>query len=335
MIDTIKIRLQGLVDETHLTNRSNKSDEDSQMLRSTGKLGNFVVTQNYIRKETYIEGSLKVFYLGDYELRDLYDSEYEKAFTKLITPLGITEDQLADADLLRLDIGCNLMVSTPVSVIASKIVSKPHLSKTTRDTGVDFVGANKKLIFYDKIAEQKYKHRRDSGFNASKLHFDGIPLPTNKHMLRVELQLLKMSALRGQLKVGKEVNDIFDSGELAKSLRTKFMDELESVQFEKNIVLNLTEPETTKSRVMALMLLQKLGKQGAYNLLNEWQTQGYIQAATKGSIRKLLTDVESTMSDGEDIREMIRVEALAKARPDQYSDMVNQKVRDIIGADLA
>ena len=173
----------------------------------------------------------------------------------------------------------------------------------------------------------------------SKLSFDGMPLPVNRHVLRAELQLLKTSALKDQLKIGKEVsaifdNDIFYGGALVISLRTKFMDELRSVQFDKNIVLNLTEPETTRSRVMARMLL-KMGKQEVFKLLNEWQTQGYIKAATKASIKTVMTDVESTMSDGEDIGEMIRVEALAKARPDQYSELVGQRVRSIIGDDYA
>ena len=85
---------------------------------------------------------------------------------------------------------------------------------------------------------------------------------------------------------------------------------------------------------MARMLL-KMGKQEVFKLLNEWQTQGYIKAATKASIKTVMTDVESTMSDGEDIGEMIRVEALAKARPDQYSTLIGQKVKDIIGDDYA
>jgi hypothetical protein len=285
MIDTIKIEIpckEYSADKLYKY-RTIVDDQTGVINYYQGRLKNLDVKikpVNLGHFRIFVNGSIKKYYYGQCSLNDLTFRDFHIALGNLRSDLEIPFWEFIQSRLLRLDCGFTFQTSHPVREYIQAIHSHTRMKSKVNfsDTGVQFSGANKKIIFYDKYKELQ-KH-----CPTGQIKYNDEPV-SSIHWLRFEIQFRKISALRYQLRNIEYLTQISDHFPHLLSLT---LANLEKIQYSLRREISIDEPLTTINEILAAALIMH-GNQGGDPLstLDELLAQhaisrtGYNAAITK------------------------------------------------------
>jgi hypothetical protein len=226
-----------------------------------------------------------------------------------------------------------MSTAIPIERIAGKALSKPRLSRNTyQGTGVEFVGANKKIILYDKLKELKKKGKCpkvDVTFEGDSVYYTSGDAWAN--FLRVELQLTKISGLKQQLPFIHNVGSIFKDGILRKELKDYFIKEISEIRFEHGQTIITPDEIDRKTKAIELLLLMEVGKEKAEKILKMWSQQGILKKTVLAGIKKDLDELEGMVNDEFlDYRRYIYNETLAATDVERHNLEIRKRVDEIL-----
>ena len=254
MIDTLVIRMNFTDFDTTCLSTKTKIDENGVLLSTSWKLKNLTITINHIENQTYLQGSIKKYYFGEGTLDDFSFYEFKEAIGLIIKDLRLKGDDvimLYQADVIRLDMGMTIETTNAVSDYIHAIQSRKSIGKDTfSDETVQFVGANKKIIFYD-----KFKERRKAKIKPQDIMLKGMKVEHDR-WLRFEVQWKKISALQSQIYGTRKLIQIFDN---YSQLLDRVIIEFKEIHFSKLSSLQVVNQVTNSSDALAtaLVFLQK------------------------------------------------------------------------------
>ena len=154
MIDTIKLEIQTRQYSTENLAFLQESNDvvTGEIIQQRGKLRNLTVIikpASIIGHKITVEGSIRKYFLSQCCLDDLTFADFLNAIAKLQSDLGIPAENMIKAKLLRLDIGLTINTAHPVSDYISAILEHSMIRTMAKfgQHGVQFTGANKKIVF--------------------------------------------------------------------------------------------------------------------------------------------------------------------------------------------
>jgi hypothetical protein len=204
MIDSINFTIPKQINLALIPSYTIKSHGDSEMiLYYSGRLGPLSVIVKPNSNTTKISGSIRKFFLGETELSDLTFEQLSKALNKLRLTLHLSHKEFSESVINRIDVGTNIPIERNIHEYFDALVSYPRLEKVTYDDGIEFRGAFKKLIFYNKVV-------KESRINKSKKLFYHGQEVTADNLLRFEIQYRRVSGLQRQLSGIRIMNQILD-----------------------------------------------------------------------------------------------------------------------------
>jgi len=155
MIDTIKLKIYGKFDLEAFSQRKDSifNPESGEITVEKGILQNLKLNYFHRTETLIVEESLKKFMFGEDSIKDLYYADIFTARDKIKDKLGLTDEQIDFAEVIRLDLGINILVDRPAEDYLDIINSHPKLKRVEYPTSVSFIGKKKKIIFYDKYQE--------------------------------------------------------------------------------------------------------------------------------------------------------------------------------------
>lgn len=184
MYDTLTLSLDNtMINPVVLTHSKEHVDLDTGVITNTGNLDNLFIKT--CGDNLFINGSLAVYHLGN-NFETLTRATTKEALVNLSDRLHI---DISQANVYRMDIGQNLLMSKPVECYTSRLLEAPYLKRSpiANNQSIYFSSTNKTICIYDKIGEQKKKQKV-------------IPdLFINKNVLRYENRFVKR--LKAQFKV--------------------------------------------------------------------------------------------------------------------------------------
>jgi hypothetical protein len=137
-----------------------------EFIKLTGYNRNLNIQQN--NNTTYIRGSLCKFYFGN-NFETLNRTTTKQAIEKLSDSLKILPKKF---NIYRLDIGGNLFMTEPITSYTNLFSDLKRYNKSFFKNSLYFTNQLKQLIFYDKIAELKYKKIDTGGYEPNLLRYE-------------------------------------------------------------------------------------------------------------------------------------------------------------------
>jgi len=189
MYDSVRLRLYGAVcNDECLENPEYRYNPKSELYYTVGKLRNLRVVQ-YSRSVS-ISGSLTKFIKGD-NLQNITTLETRFGIQELSDLLKVP---VGKADLYQVDIAANIEVDLPIIAYISSMGETNHYKMLPYPrTGLMYKNNIRKLVFYDKLVEMRFKKQK-------------IPVEfNNKRLLRYELRLVK------KVKRDMKLNELYAS----------------------------------------------------------------------------------------------------------------------------
>ncbi|WP_044402045.1 hypothetical protein [Lacinutrix sp. Hel_I_90] len=137
----------------------------------------------------YIEGSIRKWYYGKYNIRDFNYKDFCQCISLLSKRLEIEENILWNAEITKLETGVTIRFTKEFEGIALCVSRYKNFKKNTyEDKGVKFKGKNYHVIFYDKI--------REIYNDKDKLERSYDKITKNNFLFRYEIQGHKVSGMK-------------------------------------------------------------------------------------------------------------------------------------------
>jgi len=284
MIDTIFLRISGAVDMSVLTNNRSSQNHKTGLSYDHGMLENLSVTTCTPIGEAYIQGSIRKFYFGDSALDDLNFNQLIDAFDKLRSILKIKPINFNTASVTRLDMGITMRVDqAPMSYIGM-IESRSRLRKDKfGDQGVQFPGANKKIIFYNKYLDVDKKRKDKKG----KITYRGSEV-NSENWLRYEVQWKKLSGLKKQVRPGQDLIEFFDERRY-NGLINRLITEFETIKFSGVKLAKIQRPITLTADALATALVYSVGVEKAKSLIEGFYKTDLLSVSQRNAAKKKIS----------------------------------------------
>jgi len=331
MIDTIRIRLHAPVAPELLSSMRHSVDENGEIASTRGWIDNLKVVIPRSDNVTIISGSLRKFHFGETALDDLNNFEINQVMDDLSARLSISRAILENADLLRLDIGYTIQVEQPVEHYLENITGHTRIRSLQPYPGsIQISGANKKIIFYDKIREIKNKSVSDA-----KITKGGNEVDPQTHWLRFEVQYKKVSGVRNQLDM-RQLKDVLTSPQPADedasvqpsrylSLQEKLRNEFDDVRFHLKTAVKIEQEINRKYLAVLYAMLQMQGSKKTLELVEEWKSDGILNSSIAYNLKKDIREhAERLSSDTIDYKEDLSreiVESMDKSS-EEYLNLI-------------
>ncbi len=164
MIDNIKIKIENFSGSfencTPIVLKSNNKFEHFKLHSSTCDSSYLYLFFNIKTKTLTITNSIRKWYLGQSSLIDLTQNTFYKAISLIAKILKISVNELLKSTFTKAEIGLNIRIDTPASLISSKIVKYSTFRRDTYGIGtVNFIGTDRNLKIYDKLNELNAKKK--------------------------------------------------------------------------------------------------------------------------------------------------------------------------------
>jgi hypothetical protein len=208
----------------------------------------------------------------------------------------LSHAELSESTITRIDVGTTFPVERNIHEYLNTITSYPRLEKITYDDSVEFRGAFKKVIFYNKVLKE-FKYNK-----GNPLSYRGISVK-EETLLRFEIQYRRVSALQDQLFGIRTMNQILDQSHILWDL---ILTEFTKVDFNSTGILKADfEIKDTAQVLTALILFAFKGTKEPSDLANEWYDRGWIKYNHKYSILKKLEEMEGNLIIENNIKDQL------------------------------
>lgn len=200
----------------------------------SGNLGNMRV---YINEHGIsIKGSLAKFYFGENQ------SSLDRATTKeaLSMMSDVTNMPIQNATVSRIDVAANLVTKHKPKAYYSFLGESSSLDRLEQDNGIYYKNKQKKLVFYDKLHEQKI----------TKIPI--LPIYQNCHLLRYEYCLVKR--LKSQLGLTEFTADMLNGEQFYMNMLAKWKQEYFAIS--RNKILQFKREIMNSSKDFEMQLIQ-------------------------------------------------------------------------------
>ncbi len=304
MIDSLNFTILKQIDLDIIPNRTHKThDSSGTILYYSGKLGPLTVIVNPNYNTTKISGSIRKYFLGETELSDLTFEQLSKALNKLRNTLHLTHKEFSESVITRIDVGTTIPIERNIHEYFDALVSYPRLEKVTSDDSIEFRGAFKKLIFYNKVVKESVQNR------GRKLFYHGEEV-TADNLLRFEVQYRRVSGLQKQLSGIRTMNQILDQSHILWDL---VLTEFAQVVFSSVGILKPDfEIKDTSQVLTALILLAYKGTKEPSKLVDEWYKRKWIKYDNKHNALKKLKEMSVNLTIVNDNKEQLFIEISTK-----------------------
>ena len=142
MIDSLNFTILKQIKLDIIPNRTFKvHDSSGTILYYSGKIGPLTVIVKPYNNTTKISGSIRKYYLGETELRDLTFAELSTAVNKLRQDLQLSHAKFSEAIITRIDVGSTIPIEGNINDYFNAIVSYPRPEKITYDDSIEFRGS--------------------------------------------------------------------------------------------------------------------------------------------------------------------------------------------------
>lgn len=304
MIDSLNFTIPKQIDLDIIPNRTHKThDSSGTILYYSGNLGPLKVIVKPYNNTTKIYGSIRKYFLGETELRDLTFSELSNAINKLRKDLRLSHAEFSESIITRIDVGTTIAIEGNINDYFNAIISYPRLEKITYDDSIEFKSTYKKLIFYNKVVKETIFNR------GNKLTYNGEQVNA-ENLLRFEIQYRRVSALKNQLEGIRTINQILDQSHILWDL---VLTEFARVAFSSTGILDPNfRAEDTSQGLTALILFAYKGTKEPEHLVKEWYARGIIKYDQKRSIQKKLKEMSEKLILDKDFKNPLLQELTIK-----------------------
>ena len=221
------------------------------------------------------DGSLCTWYLGD-NFQTMGRGDVKRAIEKLSDTLHLP---MSKANVTRLDIAQNFIVKHPTDVYYNHLGILMYAQRLQQPDGLYYSQAGRRLVFYDKIKEQKNKRE---------------PLPelyAGRNVLRYEQRYTKRIAQ--QLKTTEITGALLYDEAFYIKLLKGWRDAYVSIQKINDVSINFEAMKTKQDlyKMGVLSLMERTGGQiEMFNQITEAQKRGELTSKQAYDLRQAVND---------------------------------------------
>ncbi len=258
-----------------LEKTSEHSFNDGESVTISGFIDNLKVNVTEKRVKI-IENSLCKWYLGE-NFQTLSRGDTKRAIEKMSDLIHLP---MQKADVTRIDLAQNFIVKLETPVYYNHLGLLQYYSRLEQNRGLYYNNNNRKLIFYDKVAEYKHKN---------------LPVPEmyqNRNVLRYEMrftrQLLKQFNT-AHLRAEKLYDEQFYI-----NIINRWYDEyknINKIRNQNNIDFTMIDTkEKLKLQGVLLLIHQQGGEIEFYKSISEAQKKGELTKKQAFDLRNLIKE---------------------------------------------
>ena len=262
-----------------LKHTSEHSFNDGANVSITGYIDNLKVnvTENRVKIS---ESSLCKWFLGE-NFQTLTRGDTKRAIEKMSDLLKLP---MQKADITRIDLAQNIIVKYETPVYFNHLGILQYYKRLPQDRGLYYDNDNRMLVFYDKVAEYKYKK---------------LPVPQlyeNRNVLRYEMrffrQLLKQFNLP-ELKAEMLYNENFYINIINRW--HKEYKNINKIRNTNNINYTMIKTkEQLKKQALLLLIIEQGGELEFYKRINEAQSKVELSNKQAFDLRTLIKSVSKS-----------------------------------------
>jgi hypothetical protein len=221
------------------------------------------------------DGSLCKWYLGD-NFQTMGRGDAKRAIEKLSDALHLPMDK---ANVTRLDIAQNFIVKHPTDVYYNHLGILMYAQRLQQPDGLYYSQTGRRLVFYDKIKEQKNKR-------------EPVPeLYTGRNVLRYEQRYT--SRIATQLKTTEITGALLYDEAFYIKLLNGWRDAYGSIQKINDVSINFEAMKTKQDlyKMGVLSLMERTGGQmEMFNQITEAQKRGELTSKQAYDLRQAVND---------------------------------------------
>ncbi len=258
-----------------LKNTSNHEFNQGETVSITGYLENLKVnvTKNRVK---VIESSLCKWYLKE-NFQTLTRGDTKRAIEKMSDMLHLP---MQKADITRIDLAQNFIVKHETDVYYNHLGLLQYYSRLEQNKGLYYNNNTKLLVFYDKVAEYKYKH---------------LPVPIlyqNRNVLRYEMRFTRQ--LLKQFNTPQLIAEKLYNEQFYIDIINRWYEAYKNIHKIRNLnnidFTMIKTKEQLKLQGVSLLILEQGGELEFLKKLDEAQKKGELTKKQKSDLKILIKD---------------------------------------------